>query len=335
MADPICILNGISRRVETNSTDFARTLARIEAVAALAHPILLTGELGVGKNYLARLIHEISPRRYEPFLKVACGSLPHDSTDSTLFGSANNGQASEAKGAMSAVRRGTLVLNDVGTLRLEPQERLARLVAAAPDQVNGLPLTKRWPARLIGISDVDLEQLMQEGRFGTDFYQVLQPFRFEIPPLRRRSEDIGILATKFIRQLSVKLGASIHSVDPGVFKALVQYPWPGNVLELRSVMERTILRCKDVRLKVSHLPMHIVSGEIGGGTTHQSGDSPLSIGTEATAASSPEIAADLLFNEKEIIEQTLFQDTFSRGASQRGISPVTLYSKMKKYDPRS
>lgn len=337
MGDPLCVVNGISRRIETNSPAFARTLADIQTAATQQHPILLTGETGTGKKYLARLIHEISNRRYEPFLHVQCGTLSHESADIALFGRSANvstGQAGAKEGAMTAVRRGTLVLDEVATLKVEPQQRLARLLSVNSTKIQNASLISRWPARLIVISDVDLQSLLQGGQIGMELFSALQSFRFNIPPLRERVDDIDLLAIKFGRQISIKFARPEPRIDPEVFDALRNYPWPGNVLELQHVVEKTILACRDDRVTVSHLPRHLTPTE----STRTkialdtASSAPHAVGADSVPENPPTEDVKPL-SPKEIIEQTLFENTISRNqtAGHDVHSRFALYNKQKKY----
>jgi DNA-binding NtrC family response regulator len=154
--------------------------------------------------------------------------------------------------------------------------------------------------------------------------------KFTIPPLRQRRLDIVPLARKFMAQLALKHAVRVDHVDPAVFTALLNYPWPGNVRELEHVIQRAVIYCRDGVLSPQHLPPHILSGTAGP-ANDASVDLP-SI-TSAAAENDRSLGGQMALTEKEIIEQTLFKNSFSRTrtAAELGISRVTLYNKMKKY----
>jgi transcriptional regulator with PAS, ATPase and Fis domain len=158
--------------------------------------------------------------------------------------------------------------------------------------------------------------------------------KFVIPPLRHRKMDVVPLAKKFIRQFSIKHSIRIDEIDPSVYGLLLDYPWPGNVRELEHVIQRAVIYCRDGRLMASHLPQHILSGNAG--PTNDPTVVLSNIDTSMKPIGEKEdltLGNQIAMNEKEIIEQTLFKNSFSRTntAKELGISRVTLYNKMKKY----
>lgn len=334
---PLGVLTGISRRFETNSPHLKQMLIDLEVAARHDVTILLIGETGSGKTYLSRLIHEVSLRRHEPFLPVACGALPNDLIESELFGHMKGSFTSahqDKEGKFIAARRGSILLDEIDALGLEQQVKLLRVIETGEFEAVGSNHTLHSQARLIVASNLDLQPLVEQGRFRPDLYYRLNMLKFVIPPLRQRKMDVIPLAKKFVRQFSVKHGVRIDEIDSGVYSSLVEYPWPGNIRELEHVIQRAVIYCREGRLLTSHLPPHILSGNAG-----PTNDPTVVLsGLPSTSMSVTEkedrtLEGQIALNEREIIEQTLFKNNFSRTrtAKELGISRVTLYNKMKKY----
>jgi DNA-binding NtrC family response regulator len=330
---PPAVLMGISRRFETFSPHLKQMLSDLEVAARHDVTTLLIGETGAGKTYLARLIHEVSPRRHEPFITVACGALPADLIESELFGHMKGAFTSahaDKEGKFIAARRGSVLLDEIDVLGPEQQVKLLRVIETGEFEPVGSNHTQHCQARLIVASNLDLQPLVEQGRFRPDLYYRLNMLKFTIPPLRQRKVDIIPLAQKFIRQFAQKHQVRIDEVDPGLLDALVTYPWPGNVRELEHVVQRAVIYCRDGVLYPQHLPPHILSGSAGpvsDPTVILPGHLPLERPSERS------LGGQIALTEKEIIEQTLFKNSFSRTktAKELGISRVTLYNKMKRY----
>ncbi|MBA4029448.1 MAG: sigma-54-dependent Fis family transcriptional regulator [Planctomyces sp.] len=325
--------NSISKRFETNSPQLQQMLADLEIAARHDVTIMLIGETGAGKTYLSRLIHDISPRRTEPFLPVACGALPNDIIESELFGHMKGSFTSahaDKEGKFIAARRGSLLLDEIDVLGLEQQVKLLRVIETGEFEPVGSNQTLRSQARLIVASNLELQPLVEQGRFRPDLYYRLNMLKFNIPPLRHRKVDIVPLARRFVRQFVQKHGVTIREIDPGLFEALLGYPWPGNVRELEHVIQRAVIYCRDGVLRAEHLPSHIVGGYAG-----PTNDPSVDLGHQFTPGATPNrsLEGQIAFTEKEIIEQALFKNSFSRTrtAKDLGISRVTLYNKMKRY----
>ena len=334
-AEPEVVLNGITRRFETNSPRLRSMLGDLEIAARHNVTVLLVGETGSGKTFLSKLIHEISPRRDEPFLHVACGALPADLIESELFGHVKGAFTSahaDKDGKFLAAAGGTILLDEIDVLGPEQQVKLLKVIETGEFEPVGSNRTLKSRARLVVASNLQLQPLVEQGKFRPDLYYRLNMLKFELLPLRERKEDILPLAKKFIRQLSEKHGIEIREIDRSLFDALIAYPWPGNVRELENVIQRAVIFCRDGRLSATHLPPHVVSGVAG-----PTNDPSVRLGQNATAVD-PETARKRLnrqiaTTEREIIEQALFRNNCSRTNTARdlGISRVTLYNKMKKY----
>ena len=312
-------------------------LLDLEVAATHNVTILLIGETGVGKTYLSRLIHEVSPRRYEPFVPVACGTLPNDLIESELFGHTKGSFTSahqDKEGKFISARRGSLLLDEIDALGLEQQVKLLRVIETGEFEPVGSNHTQVLQARLIVASNLELQPLVEQHRFRSDLYYRLNMMKFVIPPLRHRKMDVIPLAKKFVRQFSIKHEVRIDEIDPKAFDTLLNYPWPGNVRELEHVIQRAVIFCRNGRLLKRDLPQHILSGNAGP-TNDPSVVLPNSqISTKLDGKQDVfTLGNQIALSEKEIIEQSLFKNSFRRTktAQELGISRVTLYNKMRKY----
>lgn len=328
-------LNGLTRRFETNTPKARQMLADLEIAARHDVTILLIGETGAGKTFLSRLIHEVSPRRNEPFLTVACGALPADLIESELFGHVRGSFTSahaDKDGKFLAAGRGTILLDEIDVLGPEQQVKLLRVIESGEFEPVGSNNTLRSQARLIVASNLDLQPLVQQGKFRPDLYYRLNMLKFELPPLRARKPDIIPLAQRFIADLAAKHNIQIHHVDDSLLTALYNYPWPGNVRELENVIQRAVIYCRDGVLTAQQLPSYILLG-IAGPTNDASVMLDYTTSVPQSPLTSSALGKQIAFTERDIIEQALFKNNHSRTntAKALGISRVTLYNKMRKY----
>jgi DNA-binding NtrC family response regulator len=329
-AEEETVYEGVTRRFETRSPELRAMLDDLIIAARHDVTILLIGETGSGKTFLSNLVHEASPRKTEPFLHIACGALPRDLLESELFGHVKGAFTSahaDKQGKFLAARRGTILLDEIDVLGPEQQVKLLRVIETGEFEPVGSNQTYRSQARLVVASNLNLEPLVDQGRFRPDLYYRLNMLKFEIPPLRKRKVDIIPLARKFITKFGEKHSIPIHSIDDAVLEALLSYPWPGNVRELEHVMQRAVIYCRNGQLSREHLPPHLLSGRVG-----PTNDASVQLGI-SPVHSTHSLECQVAVSEKEIIEQALLKNNFSRTrtAVDLGISRVTLYNKMKKY----
>jgi DNA-binding NtrC family response regulator len=328
-SDNRSVLKGLTRQFETEDPLLQRMLSDLEIAAKHDVTILLIGETGSGKTFLSRLIHEVSPRVTEPFLNVACGALPSELIESELFGHMKGSFTSahaDKEGKFVAAGRGTVLLDEIDVLGPEQQVKLLRVIESGEFEPVGSNQTHTSQARLVVASNLDLQPLVEEGKFRPDLYYRLNMLKFEIPPLRQRKIDIIPLAKTFVEQQSAKHGVEVNNIDDRLLDVLLRYPWPGNVRELENVIQRAVIYCDNSVLKTEHLPSHILSGSAGP-TNDPSVRLPGQTTDERT------LGGRIASTEKDIIEQTLFRNNFSKTNTARelGISRVTLYNKLKKY----
>jgi len=334
--DASVTLHGLTRRFETNTPKAKLMLSELEIAARHDVTILLIGETGAGKTFLSRLIHEVSPRRNEPFLTVACGALPADLIESELFGHVRGAFTSahaDKDGKFLAAGRGTILLDEIDVLGPEQQVKLLRVIESGDFEPVGSNRTVRSQARLIVASNLELQPLVQQGKFRPDLYYRLNMLKFELPPLRARKPDIIPLAQRFIEELSSKHNIKIHRVEDSLLSALYNYPWPGNVRELENVIQRAVIYCRDGVLTAQQLPSYILLG-----ITGPTNDASVMLGDHTPPvlqqqANGSHLGKQIAFTERDIIEQALFKNNYSRTntAKSLGISRVTLYNKMRKY----
>jgi transcriptional regulator with PAS, ATPase and Fis domain len=220
-----------------------RVMALTERAARTKATILVLGETGVGKELVARTIHERSPRSKKPFVSVNCGAIPESLAESSLFGherGAFTGASKRHQGFFEQADGGTLLLDEVGELSAQMQVRLLRALQEGEITRVGSVKPVRVEVRVVAATNADLEQKLRSGEFREDLFYRLDVMRIEIPPLRERPADIAPLAKHFIRELSPESPVCLSSA---AIAALLEHPWPGNVRELRNVIERSLAVC--------------------------------------------------------------------------------------------
>jgi DNA-binding NtrC family response regulator len=255
-------LHGKTRSLVTFTPAMFEMIDELKVAARHSVTVLLIGETGCGKTFLARLIHELSDRRDERFCTVACGALPPDLIESELFGyvkGAFTGADRDREGKFAAAGRGTLLLDEIDVLPLDQQAKLLRVIETGEFEPVGSNDTHYSQARLIVASNYNLEDLVRAGRFRTDLYYRLNILNFRLPPLRERPWDIEYLARKFALDHSRAHGIPLRAIEPEFLAALRTYPWPGNVREMENVVRRAVLYCHRGVLTVQDLPSTIRS----------------------------------------------------------------------------
>jgi len=234
----------------------------VEKIAPTSATILMTGESGTGKSELARVIHERSERAKQPFVVVTCTSLAETLLESELFGhvkGAFTGATHDHLGKFEQANNGTVFLDEVGDLSLAGQSKLLRVLQEKViERVGG---TKSIPlnVRVIAATNKNLEEAVKQGAFREDLYFRLNVFECAVVPLRHRREDLPVLIEKFNREFSAQIGEAAPKEIPGEVKGLLDsYSWPGNIRELRNVIERLVLLSKNRQISAEDLPPAVI-----------------------------------------------------------------------------
>ncbi|NTX36047.1 MULTISPECIES: sigma 54-interacting transcriptional regulator [unclassified Myxococcus] len=230
-----------------------RVLQQIQPVAATTASVLILGESGVGKELIARAIHEQSPRRERPLIRVNCASIPRELFESEFFGhvrGAFTGAHRDRAGRFQAADGGTLFLDEVGEIPLELQGKLLRVLQEGSFERVGEDVTRKVDVRIIAATNRDLKGEAAAGRFREDLYYRLSVFPIEVPPLRQRLEDVPLLAEHFLERVSARLKVPVPRMSQAQVQALQRYDWPGNVRELENVLERAVILSRGGRLRL-------------------------------------------------------------------------------------
>jgi DNA-binding NtrC family response regulator len=236
-----------------------RMIEQIQRIAPLDTSVMIGGETGTGKTHLAGVIHRLSPRRDEPFVTINCGALAANLIESEMFGhvkGAFTGADAERTGKFAAVGRGTLFLDEVDSLSPDLQAKLLRVVEERVFEPVGSNKTMKLRARLIVASNRPLEKEVAAGRFRADLFYRFNVVAFELPPLRERLALVPALARALLAEYAARNGRRSMDIAPAAMQALVAHRWPGNIRELRNLMERAVALCAGEVIGLADLPDH-------------------------------------------------------------------------------
>jgi formate hydrogenlyase transcriptional activator len=239
-----------------------RVLEQLEQVAVTDSTVLLIGETGTGKELFAARIHEHSARAGREMVRVNCAAIPSTLIESELFGrekGAYTDAVAQQIGRFELANHSTIFLDEIGDLVPEVQVKLLRVIEERQIERLGSPKGLPVDVRIIAATHRDLERRVAEQAFRDDLFYRVNVFPIRIPPLRERVEDIPLLVWRFVGEHSRLLGKQIHDIAPETMSALQRYPWPGNIRELRNVVERALILTTGPRLAIS-LPATSASG---------------------------------------------------------------------------
>jgi DNA-binding NtrC family response regulator len=232
----------------------------VERVAPTRATVLIAGESGVGKDMIARAIHQHSPRKNHPFVKINCTALPENLMESELFGyekGAFTGATASKPGRFEQADKGTTFLDEIGDVPPNIQVKLLRILQERQFERLGSNVTRSVDVRVVAATNVDLRAALEQGRFREDLYYRLNVVPINVPPLRERKDDIPFLAMSFVRKLGPELGSIVKEISPAAMDRLVAHSWPGNVRELENTIERSlvlasgdVLQAADVRIEM-------------------------------------------------------------------------------------
>ncbi|MDJ0874050.1 MAG: sigma 54-interacting transcriptional regulator [Desulfobacterales bacterium] len=295
-------------------------LQQVEHVAPTDSTVLILGETGTGKGLIARQIHELSARRDRPLVNVNCAALPATLIESEFFGhekGAFTGAIDHKIGRFEMADGGTIFLDEIGDLPIELQAKLLRVLHDQEFERIGSSQTKTVDTRVIAATNRDLDLLIEQGAFRADLYYRLGVFPIRIPPLRERRSDIPLLVWFFIMRMQSRLGRTIHDVPDRVMDALTAYDWPGNVREIRNIVERAMILSPGTAL------------ELGAGLLPKSGVQRSVVQAHKPKRESlQDVERDHILS---VLEASNWKVRGKDGAAERlGLKRTTLQSRMKK-----
>jgi len=239
-----------------------RVFEVLPAVAASPSTVLITGETGTGKELLARTLHALSPRHHGPFVAVNSGALPDTLLESELFGykaGAFTGAQRDKPGRFALARGGTLFLDEIAEVSPALQVRLLRVLQERTYEPLGSTRPVAADVRVIAATHQDLAARVREGRFREDLYYRVNVVRIELPPLRRRKEDIPLLVEHFVARFNRRQGRSIPGITAEALSLLMGHDWPGNIRELENAIERAFILCCEGPIHIPHLPRELTA----------------------------------------------------------------------------
>jgi len=297
-----------------------KQLQRLPVLADADKPLLIQGETGVGKDFLARIVHNISVRRQEPFLKVNCAAIPETMLESELFG-CKRGAFTDARedrpGKFRLAQQGTILLDELGELSPAMQAKLLQVIEEKEYFPLGATRMETVRARVVATTNCDLQEMVAGGRFRKDLYYRLKMCEVVIPPLRQRSEDLPLLIECFLERAARLNRRRCPRLTGKVQRVLLSYRYPGNVREIKNIIEYGVLLCGEA-ITLEDLPEYIREGASEGAATG---------GAEANGA------GHLACAEKTVLWNALQEHRWQIQATARSLrmSRATLWRKMKKY----
>jgi DNA-binding NtrC family response regulator len=308
------------REIVGRSPALKRLLDQLALVASTQSTVLILGETGTGKELVARAIHDRSPRRERPLVKVNCAALPRELVESELFGhekGAFTGATQQRRGRFELADGGTLFLDEVGELPLEAQAKLLRVLQEQEFERVGGTRSLHTDVRVIAGTNRDLQAQVDAGAFRADLFYRLNVFPVRVPPLRERREDIAPLVAHFLAKSARKLGKPFEGVSPAFLESALAYAWPGNVRELENAVERAAILSRGPLLEA--LEPFAATG------------APLRAAAPATVAPSGTLEDIERAHIRRVLDQTRWAIEGRQGAAAiLGLNPSTLRGRMRK-----
>ncbi|MFP9118153.1 sigma-54-dependent transcriptional regulator [Flavobacterium sp. RNTU_13] len=304
-----------------NSKAIKEAILLAERVAATDATVLLTGETGTGKEVFANAIHQNSTRKSKGFVAINCAAFSHDLLESEMFGhvaGAFTGAMKDKKGLFEEANGGTIFLDELGEMALDLQAKLLRVLESGEFIKVGESKVTKVDVRIVAATNRDLLSEIEAGKFRQDLYYRLSIFQIKLPSLRERVADIDLLANFFIKSFNAKTGRQLKGMQPDYLQALKLHTWPGNIRELKNVIERSVILETSDMLTVNTLPFDIVNEATAATGNNQ--DKTLS-------------AFSLAASEKVQIQKVLNYTNGNKAEAARllGIGIATLYRKIEEY----
>jgi DNA-binding NtrC family response regulator len=305
-------------RLIGQASPMTRVLNLIQQVAPSSASVVIVGDSGTGKELAARTIHDLSPRRNAPYIAINCAALPETLMESELFGherGAFTGADRRREGCFELANGGTLLLDEIGEMKAELQAKLLRVLEEQKIRRLGGGAEIAVDVRVLAATNRNLETAIREGRFRDDLYYRLNVFTIELPTLCDRADDIPLLVEHFLREMHPPEGKSVTGVDTECLEVLKSYRWPGNVRQLRNVIERALIVTRGPLIAVADLPPELK--RVGG----------------ANATLEIKLGTSLDEIEREVIIRTIDYagGNKSRAAEILGVSLKTLYNRLERY----
>jgi len=301
----------------TRSVSMRNVFDLLPQIASSDATVLIHGETGTGKELLARAVHSLSPRKDKPFVPVNCGALPDTLLESELFGyvrGAFTGAGKDKPGRFALAEGGTVFLDEIGDISPALQVRLLRVLQERTYEPLGGTEARHADVRVIAATHRDLASLIRKGAFREDLFYRLNVVKLDLPPLRKRKEDIPLLVEHFVARFNRRQGKSVAGVAPDVMALLMAHDYPGNVRELENIVERAFVLCAEGKIERMHLPPELTGQP-----------------TAAPAPAGDTITAQTRAAEAQAIRTALEHHGFNRLAAARalGLHKSTLFRKIK------
>ncbi len=299
----------------SKSDSMRRITDILPTVAASESTVLVRGESGTGKELVARAMHDLSPRKNGPFIPVNCAGIPETLIEAELFGHAAGaftGALKARQGRFARAEGGTLFLDEIGDLPLDLQAKLLRVLQERVYEPLGSSKTLQTDVRIVAATNHDLTAMVTEGQFREDLYYRINVFDIELPPLRARHGDVPILVDHFVGHFSAVSDKHVLGVSPDVLAVLLAHDYPGNVRELKNIIEHAVVLCTGSMIREEHLPRHLLDQAPKSETTGES--------------------TFLDDCERRTILSALRENHWNRlaAAKQLGIHKTTLFRKIRK-----
>ncbi len=297
----------------------------ITLIAPSDMSVIIQGETGTGKEFVAQSIHRMSERKNGPFVAIDCGALPKELAGSELFGhvkGAFTGAISDKPGSFEIANGGTIFLDEIGNLSYDNQVKLLRVIQERMVKRIGATKDTKIDVRIITATNEDLSLAIKESRFREDLYHRLNEFKIQLSPLRERKEDILVFAEYFLKKANISLNKDVKSFSDSVVEYFKKYYWHGNLRELANVVKRSVLLSTTDQVLPESLPNEIITVEFAQSTQEEEGEDK---GILKTVAGSAERQAII-----EALEKVSFNK--SKAAALLNIDRKTLYNKLKLYN---